>query len=1011
MPVTVSYPGVYVQEIPSGSRTIGGVATSITAFVGRTYRGPVNHARTIFNFGDFQRYFGGLSHGYPLGFAVRDFFQNGGSQAIIVRVYGPEWLTFPVASDQNTNATNAAQSVLTAVSNAQTTAGTTPLTAAQVAEAAEAAAAQYLDGDFPEKGAAANWLVTRASDWQTALSNAGTVTQFGSTVTGVLAQITSGAAAVVNAMAAATANAPKGQTADPTALLDAAQAAAAAQLPGPAQQGAAQVVASVQTAYATAAATPPTLQTAAEDASAAVAAAATALQGASTTAVAAAGATPESLLNSLAQTTIAAPNPDIPGLNEGVAQAAINALIARVMPTPGYALSTFPLTAPVGIATQMVEDGVQTGAAAAAALPATTASVVLQAPQSFVTVAGAAHSVAQAAWLASTENPATPPSVINAAQEAAAAVKTANPGSTAAINAARAVANATRSQAGAAAVATVAAAAASAVAPAVQAALNLPATNGAITALAAAEAVANAAWATPASAETNATTAAGTAGTDAVSALAAQAVAALVTSSDQTGLVAMSSGLVNTVAGTLPSLTLYAASPGEWANGSLSVSLDTNNITASAVASMGLVPAAGAPPFQPGDFFNLTINYVAPDGSQMNERWTGVSLRADAASSRLDRVLGNSSNLLAYPAPGAPGYLPPPAMLPVGGASGVAGISAIVPAPPGLQGTASLPLQLEDYLGSQAQHTGLYALDHTDQFDILCIPPDQMIDTTPPAIPETDSTTDTWRMELYQTAAQYCQQKRALLIIDPPTSWATAVQAGNTQNISITDLGTYATEGEYAAVYFPYLVEGNPLLNGQLGYFAPSGAIAGVMARTDASRGVWKAPAGITDGALSGTMGLELRLSDTDNGLLNPQGINCLRTFPVYGNVVWGARTLKGADVLNDDYKYVPVRRLAMYIEDSLLRGMQWAVFEPNAEPLWAAIRLSVGSFMNMLYRQGAFAGTTAKDAYYVACDATTTTQDEINQGIVNVLIGFAPLKPAEFVVITIQQMAGQTPA
>jgi phage tail sheath protein FI len=284
-----------------------------------------------------------------------------------------------------------------------------------------------------------------------------------------------------------------------------------------------------------------------------------------------------------------------------------------------------------------------------------------------------------------------------------------------------------------------------------------------------------------------------------------------------------------------------------------------------------------------------------------------------------------------------------------------------------------------------------------------------MIETTPPALPPQDPN-DQWRMELYQAAAQFCQASRALLIIDPPTSWAIEVQAGNTSNIAITDLGTYGPEGEYAAVYFPYLIEGNPLLNGQLGYFAPSGAIAGVMARTDASRGVWKAPAGITDGALSGTMGLELKLSDTDNGLLNPQGINCLRTFPVYGNVVWGARTLKGADVLNDDYKYVPVRRLALYIEDSLLSGMQWAVFEPNAEPLWASIRLSVGSFMNTLYRQGAFAGTTAKDAYYVSCDATTTTQDDINQGIVNVLIGFAPLKPAEFVVITIQQMAGQTP-
>ncbi|MFL5386846.1 MAG: phage tail sheath family protein, partial [Longimicrobiaceae bacterium] len=378
---------------------------------------------------------------------------------------------------------------------------------------------------------------------------------------------------------------------------------------------------------------------------------------------------------------------------------------------------------------------------------------------------------------------------------------------------------------------------------------------------------------------------------------------------------------------------------------------------------------------------------------------------------RIDRVLANGSNLLQYLPGTTGGSYPttPPGAIPVPGAFGTAGLNPDGSVNAALQGTASQPLQLEDFLGNQSTHTGLYALDQVDQFDLMCIPPDGMIETTPPAIPPQDPG-DTWRMELYQTAAQYCQSKRAMLIIDPPTSWAIEVQAGNTSNISINDLGTYGPEGEYAAVYFPYLIEGNPLLNGQLGYFAPSGAIAGICARTDAARGVWKAPAGITDGAISGTMGLELKLSDTDNGLLNPQGINCLRTFPVYGNVVWGARTLKGADVLNDDYKYVPVRRLALYIEDSLLRGMQWAVFEPNAEPLWAQIRLSVGSFMNTLYRQGAFAGSTAKDAYYVACDATTTTQDDINMGIVNVQVGFAPLKPAEFVVITIQQIAGQTP-
>ncbi|HEU4881020.1 MAG TPA: phage tail sheath C-terminal domain-containing protein, partial [Longimicrobium sp.] len=750
----------------------------------------------------------------------------------------------------------------------------------------------------------------------------------------------------------------------------------------------------------------------------------------------------EAFLNALAQLTLPAASADV---NAGVALALINPLIARVMPTPAYALpaSEFPLAATTGIATQIVHDGGtavgdSVPAAVAAALPATTASVVLQAPQSFVAVAGAAHSVAQAAWLASTEDSASPAGVIAAAQEAAAAVKTANPGSTSAINAARAVAAATRSKAGATHAADVAAAAALAVSKAVQTALNLPPTNGAITALAAAETVVNAAW-------SNLTTAAGTtggatgttgtatgttgsaAGTTGTAAGTTGATAGTTgdaagptgtggqsTQSAQAAAVELSNNLVSTVAAALPSLTLYAANPGEWANGSLTVSLNTTGITSAAVASMGLVAAPGNLPFSVGDVFNLQVGYTAPDGSTMSESWPGVSLRADAGSQRIDRVLGGS-NLIQYippgSTPGAPYPTTPPGSIPVSGAYGVAGIAVDGTDSAPLQGTASQPLTIDDYLGSQSQHTGLYALDHTDQFDILCIPPDQMIDTLPPALPPKDDTTDLWRMELYQTAAQYCQQKRALLIIDPPSAWAQQVQAGSTQDIDITTLGTYATEGEYAAVYFPYLVEGNPLLNGQLGYFAPSGAIAGVISRTDASRGVWKAPAGITDGALSGTLGLQLRLSDVDNGLLNPQGINCLRTFPVYGNVVWGARTLKGADVLNDDYKYVPVRRLAMYIEDSLLRGMQWAVFEPNAEPLWASIRLSVGSFMNMLYRQGAFAGATAKEAYYVACDATTTTQDEINQGIVNVLIGFAPLKPAEFVVITIQQMAGQTPA
>jgi phage tail sheath protein FI len=203
------------------------------------------------------------------------------------------------------------------------------------------------------------------------------------------------------------------------------------------------------------------------------------------------------------------------------------------------------------------------------------------------------------------------------------------------------------------------------------------------------------------------------------------------------------------------------------------------------------------------------------------------------------------------------------------------------------------------------------------------------------------------------------------------------------------------------------VVQADPLRDRQNDVFVPSGIVAGVMARTDVQRGVWKAPAG-QDAALNGIQGLQVNLTDDENGLLNPLGINCLRSFPIIGRVVWGARTLRGADQLADEYKYVPVRRTALFIEESLYRGTQWVVFEPNDEPLWAQIRLNVGAFMQNLFRQGAFQGKTPREAYFVKCDKETTTQNDINLGIVNILVGFAPLKPAEFVIIKLQQIAGQ---
>jgi phage tail sheath protein FI len=231
---------------------------------------------------------------------------------------------------------------------------------------------------------------------------------------------------------------------------------------------------------------------------------------------------------------------------------------------------------------------------------------------------------------------------------------------------------------------------------------------------------------------------------------------------------------------------------------------------------------------------------------------------------------------------------------------------------------------------------------------------------------------------------------------------ASAITQGNNQ--ALTNLGLSGVPARNVALFFPRLKQSDPQRQGQIDTFVPCGIIAGVMASTDAQRGVWKAPAGIS-AALNNIQALAVPLTNDENGMLNPIGVNCLRTFPLVGSVVWGSRTLRGADLLADEYKYIPVRRTALFIEESLYRGTQWVVFEPNDEPLWASIRLNVGAFMHNLFRQGAFQGPRRR---YFVCDKDTTTQNDIDAGIVNIVVGFAPLKPAEFVVIQLQQIAGQ---
>ncbi len=305
----------------------------------------------------------------------------------------------------------------------------------------------------------------------------------------------------------------------------------------------------------------------------------------------------------------------------------------------------------------------------------------------------------------------------------------------------------------------------------------------------------------------------------------------------------------------------------------------------------------------------------------------------------------------------------------------------------------SKPLSAKNYEGEEADKTGMYALEKAALFNLLCIPPDTRSGDT--------------KIPVYSAAMGYCAKKRAMLIVDSPAAWeATKEKAAADAKKGLSDLGLTGPAARNAALYFPRIKQADPNRDGQIDTFAPSGAIAGIMARTDVSRGVWKAPAGL-DASINGIQGLSVNLTDPENGALNPLGINCLRSFPVTGRVVWGARTLRGADVLGDEYKYVPVRRLALFIEETLYRSTQWVVFEPNDEPLWAQIRLNVGTFMHDLFRQGAFQGSSPKDAYLVKCDKETTTQSDIDKGIVNIVVGFAPLKPAEFVIIKLQQLTG----
>ena len=402
---------------------------------------------------------------------------------------------------------------------------------------------------------------------------------------------------------------------------------------------------------------------------------------------------------------------------------------------------------------------------------------------------------------------------------------------------------------------------------------------------------------------------------------------------------------------------------------------------------------------------------AANPGSPPSFTGAGVAAYTDGAESRLVVFAGSAGDAVVFTAAPADGTTAVELLLNIPNAqANVQGYqlgagAAIANTAQGLAavGADGDPPGALEIIGDLGTKTGIFAFEDVDLFNILCIPRASVVHGAD-ALDADAQTALNQSAAIVTAATNYCEQRRAFFLVDPPSS-VDAVQ-------EVKDWldANGGLRRRNAALYFPRVRIPDPLDNFRLRTVSPSGTIAGLYARTDGSRGVWKAPAG-TEASLTNIQQLEVPLSDSENGTLNPQAINCLRSFPVYGRVAWGARTLVGSDQQASEWKYVPVRRLALFIEESLFRGTQWVVFEPNDEPLWAQIRLNLSAFMQGLFRLGAFQGSTPKDAYLVKCDRETTTQDDINRGIVNIVVGFAPLKPAEFVIIKIQQLAGQLEA
>ena len=298
----------------------------------------------------------------------------------------------------------------------------------------------------------------------------------------------------------------------------------------------------------------------------------------------------------------------------------------------------------------------------------------------------------------------------------------------------------------------------------------------------------------------------------------------------------------------------------------------------------------------------------------------------------------------------------------------------------------STRLGADDYVGDVADRTGFAGLEAVEEVTMLCVP-DLMS-----AYQQGSIDLDT--VQAVQTAMiSHCElMGDRIAILDSPPGL-------NAQQIKEWRVDKARYDSMYAALYWPWVQTMNPA-TGLLTFMPPSGHVAGVWARNDATRGVHKAPA---NEIVRGAIDLEIQLTRNEHDLLNPAGINCIRAFPGRGIRIWGARTLSS----DPAWRYLNVRRLFNFLEESILNGTNWVVFEPNDQALWAKIRRTIGSFLVNEWRKGALFGLTPDEAYYVRCDRETNPAEQIDAGQVVALIGLAPVKPAEFVVFKLSQSSG----